>query len=112
MLGRLARGPFTPSSRRGVTTIESLSAASSAAICDPTLMIGTGERLRSDRGARRAVARARCPAEKRNREAWLVRDDALLRFLCAAVNCALVYTMWTRQGTRGGLVSVSINCRV
>lgn len=54
-----------------------LSAASNAAKCDPTLMIRTGERLRSDRGSQKAVARARWPAKKRHREAYLVRDDTL-----------------------------------
>ncbi|POS72927.1 hypothetical protein DHEL01_v208683 [Diaporthe helianthi] len=52
----------------------SLSAASDAAKCDPTVMIRTGARLRSGRGAQRAVALAGWPAEKRNREACLVRD--------------------------------------
>lgn len=55
----------------------SLSAASNAAKCDPTPMIRTGGRLRSDRGPQRAVARARWPAKKRNGEACLVRDDTL-----------------------------------
>lgn len=65
----IGQGPIFPVVEAWGRDDLSLSTTSDAAVCDPIVMIRAGERLRSDRGARRDVARARWPAEKRNDEA-------------------------------------------